>query len=349
MNRRQFVAAALASPLAAVGPARARAPIYIADMHFHLFFFGKAPASTQPLARNMASGQATLVSWSLVGDVPWLKPNATGFTQNGSPKPGEAVAWFSDEMRRVQAHIVSQKLNIARGADDIDRALAGEPHVILSVEGATFADEDLGQLQVAYDQGVRHVQLVHFIGNAIGDHQTAAPVHNGLTDYGRRAILECNRLGILVDLAHCTSAVVQQALAVSKAPMIWSHSSVNPAGAANWRMPGWRARQLAADDAKAIAAAGGVVGLWALGGDVGKSPEAYADRIAEQADRLGENHIGFGTDMNALATPALTNFADLRRVVTILEQRGLPEARIRKIAIENYARVLRLAFQSREA
>ena len=349
MNRRQFVTAAMASPFAVVGPARGRTPIYIADMHFHLFFFGRAPASTQPLARNMAAGQATLVSWSLVGDVPWLQPIGRGFKQRGTPKPGEALTWFSDEMRRVQAHITQQKLKIARTAEDIDRALAGEPHVVLSVEGATFADDDLSQLTVAYDQGVRHVQLVHFVNNAIGDHQTAAPVHKGLTDYGRKVILECNRLGILVDLAHCTSAVVRQALTVSKAPMIWSHSSVNPAGAANWQIPGWRARQLAIDDAQAIAAAGGVVGLWALGADVGQSPEAYAGRIIELVERLGEDHIGFGTDMNALASPALTNFADLRRVVSILEGRNLPEARIRKLAIENYARVLRLAFQAREA
>ncbi|MEQ1611480.1 MAG: membrane dipeptidase, partial [Hyphomicrobiaceae bacterium] len=138
-------------------------------------------------------------------------------------------------------------------------------------------------------------------------------------------------------------------LAVSKAPMVWSHSSVNPAGIANWRMTGWRARQLGAEDAKAIAAAGGVVGLWALGADVGQSPESYADRVAELAEALGWDHIAFGSDMNALASPALTNFADLRRVVTLLEGRKLPEARIRKLAIENYVRVLRLAFQAREA
>ena len=112
----------MASPFAVVGPARGRTPIYIADMHFHLFFFGRAPASTQPLARNMAAGQATLVSWSLVGDVPWLQPIGRGFKQRGTPKPGEALTWFSDEMRRVQAHITQQKLKIARTAEDIDES-----------------------------------------------------------------------------------------------------------------------------------------------------------------------------------------------------------------------------------
>ncbi len=341
---------ALASPLLASAPARARTPIYIGDMHFHLFFFGRNPASSQPLARNMADGQATLVSWSLVGDVPWLRPSGGGFKQKGAPKSGEAVKWFSDEMARVQAHLADQKLNVVRTAEDLDRALAGEPHVVLSVEGATFADDGLEQLQMAYDQGVRHLQLVHFIGNRIGDFQTERPAHSGLTEFGRKVVRECNRLGILVDLAHCTDAAVRQALEVSTVPMVWSHSSVNIAGRRpHWLMPGWQARQLGADEAKAIAARGGVVGLWALGADVGTSPDAYADRIGRIADWLGEDHVGFGTDMNALAAPAIRKFADLRRVVTILERQNVPEGRIRKLAIENYARVLRLAFQAKAA
>ena len=71
MDRRQLIKAGLALPLAGVGAraAPAKTPIYIGDMHYHLFFQGRAPAASNPLARNMAEGNATLVAWSLVGDL----------------------------------------------------------------------------------------------------------------------------------------------------------------------------------------------------------------------------------------------------------------------------------------
>jgi membrane dipeptidase len=318
-------------------------------MHYHLFFVGPRPASTQPLGASMAAGDATLVAWSLVGDQPWLVPGGGGFKQKGAPKGDEGRTWLRDELKRVTAHIAEQKLGIVKTTRDIDRALGGYRHVVLSVEGATFADTDLASLQEAYDLGVRQVQLVHYIRNPLGDFQTSAPVHNGLTDYGKKVLLECNRLGILVDLAHCTDAVVQDALAIAKAPLVWSHSSVARDRTPTWMMPVWQARQLKLDTAKAIAAKGGVVGLWALGADVGSSVESYAKRMREMADMLGADHVGFGTDMNALSKPAIRSFADLRRVVDLLQSEGMPRAHVEKIAIGNYARVLRSAFKARQA
>jgi membrane dipeptidase len=339
MNRRQFVAGALAAPLITPGPAGAAEPIFIGDMHFHLFFFGRKPAAVQPLARNMASGQATLVSWSLVGDVPWLRPKPGGFAQNGTPQPGQAVSWFSDELSRVKQHIADEQLKVVATARDVERALSGVPHIVLSVEGATFADRGVDEIRVAHQLGVRHIQLVHFIRNSIGDIQTSKPEYKGLTAFGEDVVRECNRQGILVDLAHCTEDVVMRALEVSKLPVVWSHSSVQPQGMS--RPPiGWQARQLTATAAKAIAKGGGVVGLWALGADIGGTTQAYAKRVSELAEWLGEDHVAFGTDMNALANPALSTFADLRQVVNAMKVQGVPDLRIRKVAIENYARVL---------
>ena len=349
MDRRQFVLACLAAPFGFSTRAFAEGPIYIGDMHFHLFFVGPRPANTQPLGKSMAAGGVTLGSWSLVGDQPWLVPGGGGFKQKGAPKDDEARAWLRDEMKRVAAHLAAQDLKIVRTTVDIDRALSGVPHVVLSVEGATFADNDLGALQEAYDLGIRHIQLVHYIKNPLGDFQTEAPTHGGLTDYGKKVLAECNRLGILVDLAHCTDEAVKDALAISKAPLVWSHSSVARDRTPKWTMPVWQARQLKLDTAKEIAAKGGVVGLWALGADVGGSPESYARRITEMAGWLGAEHVGFGTDMNALSKPALKSFADLRRVVTLLQEQGVPRANVESIAIGNYARVLRAAFEARQA
>ena len=112
----------------------------------------------------------------------------------------------------------------------------------------------------------------------------------------------------------------------------------------NWTMPVWQARQLSLEQAKAIADKGGVVGLWALRSDVGATLEAYADRLSEMADWLGEDHVAFGTDMNGAGRPGDHR---LRRLAARGRLLGAPrqvsESRIRKIAIENYARVLKQA------
>lgn len=353
MDRRQLLIAGLAAPLAASTGARALAEgstYYIGDMHYHLFFFGKNPAPSNPLRRMMARGNATLVSWSLVGDVPWLKLAKGGFAQKGLPKnPQEPVTWFDQELARIKGHLDSQQLKIVQTADDVQLALKGDPHVVLSVEGATFADGDLKPLAAAYEQGIRHIQLVHYIQNPIGDFQTRKPEHNGLTEFGADVIRECNRLGILIDLAHCTHEAVMQALDISTAPMVWSHSSVTRTRKPTYTMPIWQARQLSLEGAKAIAAKGGVVGLWAMRTDVGRSIDAYADRMLELAEWLGEDHVAFGTDLNALANPVVSSYADLQRVVLAWQAKRVTPARIRKLAIENYANVLTAAFKARTA
>jgi membrane dipeptidase len=349
MNRRELLFAGLAAPFALRRPAVAGDAIYVADMHGHWFFFGPNTPARKPLARSMAAGNATLVAWSLVGDLPWLRRSPGGLKQNGSPAPGEALAWFRKEIARVKAHLAEQRLKIVLTPADVDRAVAGEPHVVLAVEGASFVDGDLGALAAAYDLGVRHMQLVHYIRTPIGDFQTEQPKLDGLTAFGEDVVKECNRLGMLVDLAHATSPALRRALVVSKVPVVWSHSSVTRTREPNWKMPVWQARQLSLTDANAIAAAGGVVGLWPMPSDVGRTPEAYAERLAELADWLGEDHAGIGTDMNAIANPAIASYADLQAVVRHWRQRKMSEARIRKLAIGNYARVLKQALAAREA
>jgi membrane dipeptidase len=341
-------AAAMAAPFAVLR-AGDSSTIPIGDMHAHLFFsISRQPASVRPLARLMGEGNATLISWAVVGDQPWIRPSPQGLRQKGTPKPAAATQWFKEELARARTHAAEQKIKIATTPADIDRALAGEPHVVLSVEGASFLDDGLEGLSAAYEAGVRHIQLVHYIRNTIGDFQTEPPQHGGLTDFGRKVVVECNRLGILVDLAHCTRDAVDHALAVANAPLVWSHSSVGKAGTAAKARSLWQVRQLGLDQAKAIAEKGGVVGLWGLRSDVGSTIESYGDRLIEMAGWLGDDHVAFGTDMNALGNSPVSSYADLRRVVRYLE-RKLAADRVRKIAIGNYARVLRHVMEAAKA
>ncbi len=351
VDRRTLMLGAAAAACAPFAALRAgdSSTIPIGDMHAHLFFgISRQPASVRPLGKLLREGNATLVSWALVGDQPWIRPSPQGLRQRGSPKSGAATKWFKEELARARKHAADQKIKIAAMPADLDLALKGEPHVVLSVEGASFLDDGIDGLKVAHEGGVRHIQLVHFVRNSIGDFQTEAPQHGGLTDFGRKVVEECNRLGILVDLAHATRPTVDHALAVAKAPLVWSHSSVTKSTGGGSRKAQWLMRQLGLDQAKQIAAKGGVVGLWGLRSDVGATVESYGDRLIEMAGWLGDDHVGFGTDMNAIGNSPVSSYGDLRRVVRHLE-RKLTADRVRKIAIGNYARVLRQVMESAKA
>jgi membrane dipeptidase len=345
ITRRAFVTSSLALPFLSPKGSSAQAPVFIGDMHFHSFF-GTSLNHSRPVAETMKAGPATLVSWAISGDGPWIAPIARGWGQKSVPQPGETYAYFRRQIGHIKAHCAEQNLKLVRGPADVDRALNGEPHIVLAVEGAVFIEDDIGRLKAAYDLGVRHIQLVHFIRNTIGDFQTESPQHNGLTDLGKRVVAECNRLGILVDLAHCTEAAVNDALVASNRPVVWSHSSVTTTAEPHWSEVAWRARQLRLPAAKAIAARGGVVGLWALRQDVGGTPAAYADRLAALADLIGEDHAAIGTDINGLGKNGVLNsYADVARVIRLWQEKKLPPGRIRKLAIGNFARVLKSALR----
>ena len=326
-------------------------PIYLADMHRHLFFNRLASGESIPLGAAMASGNATLVAWALITDLLWIAKSPRGIAQKSVPKPGESFGWFHRELARIKQHLAEQRLKAVQNASDVEAALRGTPHVVLSTEGTFFLEDDVARIQNAYELGIRHIQLVHFTRNPVADFQTEHPEHNGLTDLGRNVIAQCNRLGILVDVAHCTEQAVDQALEISKTPVVWSHSSITRSGTPNWTMTAWRARQLTLGCARRIAAKGGVVGLWGLRVDIGNSIESYADRLLTMADQIGDDHVGFGTDTTAIPTDTdfslLLTYADVRKVVERWQRKGVRESRIRKIAIENYARVLQQALQTR--
>lgn len=358
MRRRDVILGGLALPLALSVRARAQPaprsagtvaqrPIYISDMHFHSFF-GESKFHSRPLGKTLSDGQATLVSWSMSGDALWFSTRDR-YRQHSVPKPAEVRGWVERELTRIKAHVREQKLKLALNPRDVDAALNGDPHIVLSIEGSYFI-EDPADVKFAYDAGVRHLQLVHFIRGPLGDFQTSPPEHNGLTELGQKVVRECNRLGMLVDLAHTAPATLDGALAAAKVPVIFSHGSVTAGATPHPGMVTWKARQITLDQARKIAKAGGVVGLWALSPDVGPTVEGYGARLLQMADWLGDQHVAFGTDINGLDRQAtVTSYVDLRRVVEQWQQRRVPEARIRHIASENYARVLKQAMAARAA
>src|SRR5437763_2937969 len=99
--------------------------------------------------------------------------------------------------------------------------------IIGDVEGLDFHDGKLERLEEAHQRGLRHLQLVHYTPNDIGDFQTGAVTHNGLTEFGAETIRACDRLGLVCDVAHATEATVKQAIKVATKPLLLSHTALS--------------------------------------------------------------------------------------------------------------------------
>jgi membrane dipeptidase len=96
---------------------------------------------------------------------------------------------------------------------------------LLGMEGGHAIENSLGALRAYYDLGVRYMTLTHNVNLDWADSAAKPPQHGGLTAFGEQVVLEMNRLGMLVDLSHVSDDTMDDALRVSKAPVIFSHSS----------------------------------------------------------------------------------------------------------------------------
>jgi hypothetical protein len=165
----------------------------------------------------------------------------------------------------MKSYIAQRNLKTVLTSADVDGCIAGEFGIVLASEGADFLEGRVENLDSAYEKGLRHLQFVHYIRTPVGDIQTVSPVHNGLSEMGKGLVEACNAKGVLIDLAHSTGPAIDQALEITKAPLIWSHGWVDRDGG-NWQdQYGYQRRRLSLAHAKKIAARGGVVGLWGLG------------------------------------------------------------------------------------
>jgi membrane dipeptidase len=114
---------------------------------------------------------------------------------------------------------------MAYTADDVIRIhKAGRVASLIGIEGGHQINDSLAVLRQMYAAGARYMTLTHALNNRWGDSATANPIHNGLTPFGKAVVVEMNRLGMLVDLSHVSEKTMKDALAVSQAPVIFSHS-----------------------------------------------------------------------------------------------------------------------------
>jgi membrane dipeptidase len=130
------------------------------------------------------------------------------------------------ELARRMIFRYSDTLLLATRAADVERARAeGKIASFLGMENGQALENSLGALRAYYDLGVRYMTLTHGRNNDWADSATDTPAHGGLTPFGREVVREMNRLGMLIDLSHVSPEVMRQALELSQAPVIFSHSS----------------------------------------------------------------------------------------------------------------------------
>ena len=135
---------------------------------------------------------------------------------------------------------------LATTAEDIREAKKQHKiAALMGVEGGHMMGNDLAVLRTFAALGVRYMTLTHMENNEWADSSTAAPEHNGLTPFGKDVVREMNRLGMLVDISHVSDKTFYDALEVSKAPLIASHSSCGALCNAARNMPDDMIRDLA--------------------------------------------------------------------------------------------------------
>ena len=310
------------------------------DVHTHGGTTGitsQAPPN-DTLANGMRAGSLAVACLADVPDAPILGRNTAGvLAALRTPDPGQLYKYHLGRLDWVDELVTSHGLRRATSAADLEAAhAAGQPSIVGDVEGLDFLEGKLERLEEAHSRGVRHVQLVHYTPNDIGDFQTGGITHQGLTSFGVEVIQACHRLGFVCDVAHATEDMTKQAVKVATKPLLLSHTALS--GSPAMGPTPLTERQVSRDHARAIAETGGAIGIWHFFPSLDK----YVDGLKEMADVVGVEHVCVGTDQQ-VAPGSLQNYSQWVHLVAAMLRGGFSPEEAGKIAGGNYMRIFRAA------
>jgi len=310
------------------------------DVHSHAGATGivSRQGPSGELARGMRAGRISVVCLANVPDNPVLARNASNvLVAMRRPEPGQLYRYHLDRLAWMDELVAHHGVRRALTVADINAAhAAGEPAIILDIEGLDFLETKLERLEESHRRGVRTMQLVHYTPNDIGDFQTGAVVHHGLTPFGADVIRACHRLGVVVDVAHATADTVKQAVGVASRPLLLSHTALR--GSRAQGPTPLAERQITPDHARAVAETGGSIGIWHFF----PSPERYVEGLKEMVDVVGVDHVSIGTDQLSNAG-VLPSYDEFPRIVDLMLRGGFTVGDTAKIVGGNYLRIFAAA------
>ena len=325
----------------------------------------------------------------LVTDIPRLRAGGVGgqfwsvYVPATLPGP-EAVQAVLEQIDIVHQLTIRypETFELALTADDVERIhRRGKIASLLGMEGGHSINNSLAVLRMEYALGARYMTLTHTKNTDWADSEAEPPRHHGLTPFGEQVVREMNRLGMLVDLAHVSDDTMRAALQVSRAPVIFSHSSARGLCHSTRNVP---------DDVLQLTARnGGVVMVCFLPGFLterarismaatdaesarlhklyGEDSPAYEAAMAkyrqahhapheaslsDAADHIdyirkvaGIDHVGVGSDFEGFhgGADGLEDVSKYPALLAELLRRGYSEEDVKKVAGLNLLRVLREA------
>jgi membrane dipeptidase len=310
------------------------------DLHCHPGMFPRRGHTDHPgddFARqtvaDMHEGQMWGGFFSLIGDSVLLELGPEGISVKRGFEPGEGWALYQKQLSDLHWLLSELPVQEAHTADDLwTLRESGNVAAYVGCEGAHILEGNIERVQAMYGDGVRLIQLVHYAMNDLGDVQSLDPVYNGVTPFGADVVREMNRLGMIVDVAHASFDMVVQVAEVSSHPLVLSHSQLKIGDKQHPRL-------LEPEHAKAIAATGGVIGMWpsGFGND---TMQDFIDNTMRLIDLIGIEHVGLGTDMDGNYQPVFENYRQQPEWVAGLLAQGLSEDEIAKVIGGNALRVI---------
>jgi membrane dipeptidase len=310
---------------------------------------GVASKRQLPLLR---AGGVKAVCEHVAGDTPYF---ATYAFRNIRPLAATKFAlqaldcWHAELEESDAWRLVLEAGDFGRAARD------GRVAVVFGFEGAMPIDDDLGLLRMFHRLGIRSIGLTWNGRNLLGDGVSVGS-GGGLTAYGRAAIGEMNRLGIVIDVSHMSDEGIRDTIEASAAPIIASHS--------NARSVCDHPRNLTDELALGIARRGGVVGLHMMSRFLRPAGPATLDDLLDHVDHLvslvGPEHVGLGPDcmeqwpletyrelwagteasrLEFVYPPEFDSLAKCPNVTRGLVARGYDDATVRGIMGDNFLRV----------
>lgn len=244
------------------------------------------------------------------------------------PKAVQLALDQIDAVRQLAANHPAE-LVLARTAAEVRAAHARhQVALLLGVEGGHMLGNDLRMVRVLADLGVRYITLAHFHNSEWADSSTDKPAHDGLAELGRGMVREMNRQGVLIDISHVSDKTFQDVLAVSRAPVIASHSSVRALSA--------HPRNMSDEMIRALAQHGGVIQI--------NYEESYLDegfRKAFDTELGGTTGFFDALSRQCAGDDACITDATDRRIHELQAQGKLPHVSWEKI-VEHIDHVVRL-------